>query len=363
MTDKELRDAAVAHLKQTTTGYLKSNGQPKPPPWPAGSTHWGPAMDLLAQIGQEAPPPPPPPPVSSFDIPRWTQYLEAGPGVGTNGRIGWWRQYKTANNTLLDADTSTVPHLCTPAPNPRYVSGPRSWEWWCLGSTMIPTSWPNGTGKRFATINPHTSSYDVGNTGHGGIGWYFGGGVSPWHIFFSDGQAPPDAENDFTLYLDPSPSTSWSIVDDVVRARRYDFTIRVIWGRMDKELGLAGPGNPGGGIGDHPNGGMGRVWVYVDGVLQQDTGNRDTLKRAVNPDDGKTYTQTCVHRCWDGAYVVTGLSQQITMERTATRVGRTLAEALEDGKNGFTLHSEWGEGGGHMTDLSPLKSTDFKAPA
>lgn len=57
MTDKELRDAAVAHLKKTTTGYLKSNGQPKPPPWPAGSTHWAPALDLLAQIGGDVPPP------------------------------------------------------------------------------------------------------------------------------------------------------------------------------------------------------------------------------------------------------------------------------------------------------------------
>jgi len=50
MTNKELRDAAVAHLKKTTTGYLKNNGQPKPAPWPAGSTHWAPALDLLAQI-------------------------------------------------------------------------------------------------------------------------------------------------------------------------------------------------------------------------------------------------------------------------------------------------------------------------
>lgn len=57
MTDAELRDAAVAHLKQTTTGYLKNNGQPKPPPWPEGSTHWAPALDLLAQIGGVVPPP------------------------------------------------------------------------------------------------------------------------------------------------------------------------------------------------------------------------------------------------------------------------------------------------------------------
>jgi hypothetical protein len=57
MTDKELRDAAVARLKQTTTGYLKNNGQPKPPPWPENSAHWKAALDYLAQIGQEPPTP------------------------------------------------------------------------------------------------------------------------------------------------------------------------------------------------------------------------------------------------------------------------------------------------------------------
>jgi hypothetical protein len=55
MTDEELRDAAVARLKQTTTGYLKANGQSKPPPWPENSAHWKAALDLLDQIGQELP--------------------------------------------------------------------------------------------------------------------------------------------------------------------------------------------------------------------------------------------------------------------------------------------------------------------
>jgi hypothetical protein len=55
MTDAELRDAAVARLKQTTTGYLKTNGQQKPPPWPEGSGHWKDALEYLGQIGQEPP--------------------------------------------------------------------------------------------------------------------------------------------------------------------------------------------------------------------------------------------------------------------------------------------------------------------
>jgi hypothetical protein len=53
MTDKELRDAAVAELKLTTAGWLKTNGAPRYPSGVApATTHWGKAMTLLAQIGQ-----------------------------------------------------------------------------------------------------------------------------------------------------------------------------------------------------------------------------------------------------------------------------------------------------------------------
>ncbi len=62
MTDKEKAAEVERLLKLTTTGYLKSNGQSKPAPWPDGSTYWKPAFDVLAQIGEEAPPPPTPPP-------------------------------------------------------------------------------------------------------------------------------------------------------------------------------------------------------------------------------------------------------------------------------------------------------------
>lgn len=306
--------------------------------------------------------PAPPPPVSSFNIPRWTVTLPAGPGVGTNGRNGWWRQYKTPNNTLLNAGSGvTVPHLCTPAPNPRYVSGPRSWEWWVLGSTLIPAGFPN-IGRQFVTINPHNSSYDVGPSGMAGVGWGFGSGVSTWLHYFVYGQTAPTEDNDYTFYLNLSPTTLWSIVGSVVRDRRYDFAIRFILGRSDGQLGLAGPGVSGGGIGTHPNGGRGRAWVYVDGALVLDTGDHDTLLRALAP-DGKTYTQTSLHRPWDGSYANDGLSATATLQKTASRVGRTLQEALDDGKNGFTLHSEFGEPAGpYTTSLTPFKSSDFKAP-
>lgn len=50
-TNTQIRDQAVAELKLTTVGWLKSNGQPN---YPSGTapmtTHWGKAMNLLTQI-------------------------------------------------------------------------------------------------------------------------------------------------------------------------------------------------------------------------------------------------------------------------------------------------------------------------
>lgn len=56
MTDKELRDAAVAALKQTTVGYKNKH-------WttPPEGSQWDKALDLLVQIGVEPPTPPSPP--------------------------------------------------------------------------------------------------------------------------------------------------------------------------------------------------------------------------------------------------------------------------------------------------------------
>ena len=61
-TNRELVDAAVVHLKNTTTGYAQKNGQPRPAPWPEGTAHWATAMDLLASVQDVAPPVPLPDP-------------------------------------------------------------------------------------------------------------------------------------------------------------------------------------------------------------------------------------------------------------------------------------------------------------
>lgn len=57
MTDAELRDEALVHLKKTTVGYVNKHWKVPPP-----GSEWDQALDLLVQIGQ-APTPDPIPPI------------------------------------------------------------------------------------------------------------------------------------------------------------------------------------------------------------------------------------------------------------------------------------------------------------
>lgn len=51
MSNAQLRDQAVSELKLTTAGWRKPNGNLNYPSGTApASSHWGKAMDLLAQI-------------------------------------------------------------------------------------------------------------------------------------------------------------------------------------------------------------------------------------------------------------------------------------------------------------------------
>lgn len=84
MTDAELRDAAVSHLKASTVSYPTFQANVKAgkyTPKDGSSTEWGQAFSLLAQIGGVTPPPPawtiapPQPPVKTITNP---------PGIGVN---------------------------------------------------------------------------------------------------------------------------------------------------------------------------------------------------------------------------------------------------------------------------------------
>jgi hypothetical protein len=111
VTDRELRDAAVAALKQTTVSYPEWAKRLAQGRYPGGalSTKWGQAFDLLEQIGTvvEPPPPPPPPPppgnrpASWFTGPMGTANVIPPAGQGflleMYGGIGvTWQQQQTA---------------------------------------------------------------------------------------------------------------------------------------------------------------------------------------------------------------------------------------------------------------------------
>lgn len=75
-TDRELADAAVARLKETTVGYRNKY-------WttPPQGSHWDAALDYLAQIGVVTPPPPPPPPTGPITITQGGTYTGSWPSV------------------------------------------------------------------------------------------------------------------------------------------------------------------------------------------------------------------------------------------------------------------------------------------
>jgi hypothetical protein len=128
-TDAELRDQAVAELKQTTVGY-KNKHWTTPP---AGS-HWDNALDLLEQIGQAAPPPDPDPtPVPSGAKLRWMP-----PPTDTAGDKRWPKEKRTSSIGEIKGFRNVVAvggEMVTSESNeghiiPRENTGIFHWEGW-----------------------------------------------------------------------------------------------------------------------------------------------------------------------------------------------------------------------------------------
>jgi len=157
VTDAELRDAAVAHLKQTTTGYLKNNGDSKPPPWPANSTHWGPAMDLLAQIGGATPPPSTEPAAiagKGYRLVFEEQFT--GPLDPTRWTMGAWQGYQStpATDAVVSNGTLKIHSRRADGYPHRNIStriGPSgsraSSGIWKFGYFEMRSKWPAGKGS------------------------------------------------------------------------------------------------------------------------------------------------------------------------------------------------------------------------
>lgn len=287
----------------------------------------------------------------AYNIPYFRTTLPSATSL-----VAYWRKYGS-DATSPDDPAGHSRWFGTPASTRTDVT--KSWEWWFAGSFSVPSAHAN-VSNGFTFFDNHNSSYDVGNTGSGGIGWGFGTDVSAVRFEFRP------SLNQWRLYHEPNFPNHRFDIATISRDTRYDFVVQLILGRLDQELGLAGPGVAGGGIGNHPNNGYGRTRVWVNGSdAPFDTGNISTLQRAQNPGNGVTYTQTLIVGPWDGWY--TGnLSTSVSADQSATRIGRSVGEALLDGSvGGFPIlaYYDGSEGPiGTAVDLSPISSSSFLAP-
>lgn len=277
--------------------------------------------------------------------------------IATGGLVSYWRKYHA--DSIGVNFTGDSRWYATPASPRSDVT--KSWEYWFSGSFKVPSNHPS-SGPAYTFFNQHNSSRDVGNTGGGGIGWGFGIGVSAIRMIYVP------SSDEWKLAVEPASPNNEFLLQTINRATLYDYIVQVIWGRLDQQLGLAGPGVSGGGIGSHPNNGYGRVRVWVNGSnTPLDTGNINTLQRSKNPDNGTTYTQTLIDGPWDGWYTPTLSSGSPSVEVSATRVGTSFGEMIVDGQStAFTMLSESTSDGGSQTGsgttLTPIDSDDFRVP-
>lgn len=282
----------------------------------------------------------------AFNIPYFRTTLTA---TGSDNLSAYWRKYGSPTSTTRFTGDDRL--LATPAyPN----TAIKSWEWWFIGSLTIPVG-SNLSSRTFTTLDLHNTASDVG----GGIGWNFGSLVSPFYFTIrADGSR-------YRIWLNHppnEPNNEFLLVSTVTLGARYDFVIQVIWGRLDQQIGLAGPGVSGGGVAGHPNNGYGRTRVWINGSdTPLDTGNINNLQRAAN--GGSTYTQTAFQGPWDGYYTFgSALSTTYSLETSATRVGRSFGEAQND--SSLTLLSSLLAGGtASQTSLSALSSDDILLPS
>lgn len=157
MSDAEIRDDAVAHLKKTTVGYVNKH-------WkiPPQGSEWDQGLDLLAQIGQTTPPPDPPPvqglqlvglnslntifkPASTVP-PTWG----SAPGTNGGGLFEIPNGYKLISTPQMpatwDAINNTFTKVCLAQGHPSKFWGVLgAKEKWRFDMFFPTQTWPNVT--------------------------------------------------------------------------------------------------------------------------------------------------------------------------------------------------------------------------
>ncbi len=243
------------------------------------------------------------------------------------------------------------------------VSGPGSKdEWWTLHSFMVPSAsdWPADNWGN-SIYNWHNAADDAGSTGDGGIGWGFGSGVSAVHVLFKSLHFSASDPSNTGLIFHVEYANYNKNLPDVVPGQWYDIVTHIVYGRTD---------------GTTPRAGSAQVWVNGNSTPVVNLSNIDTLQKAVNPDDGKTYVQQVIDY-WDGGPYRKGepcrrIGPQASRHVvTATRFGTTLDKAINDTKitltgGGGSVHvpglPDYGDS--TATQVIPGRQTgDFKLPS
>lgn len=215
--------------------------------------------------------------------------------------------------------SSTAPNIASLIATPDAVyseATKKSWVWWFATELMFDTSWdPTQQGQWGSTVtNCHNCSRDVGNTGSGGIGWGFGGDVpSSFQYEYIGG--------DFTQHIQHRTPITVVISANMQKGVWHSALTKLTLGRIDGSVSSGG----------HPFGGQGRVQTWWDGSSTEiDSGACNTLNRATNPDNGITYVQTLMDVYRAGFYTKKADTIELIMAQTATRIGTTVSECLDD---------------------------------
>jgi hypothetical protein len=312
VTDKELRDAAVAELKLTTAGWRKQNGQPN---YPSGSapmtTHWGKAMALLGKIGQQAPSPTP----GQIMLPATRAVLEPG-------QVAAWVVHRSPTTEIMGDGASREKHRVVRWSPDGLYSGRRMVE--LVGFRMI-----EGYPGRFHDWHPRPGSPAWAR-------W-----PAPFAIDFNAGRTGvPKPGMELTLQSegDEGRPYHFQIMSDAeMRARYGQWT----WLWLDNYMARRGVG-PGGSC---------RIYLAGEDTPRVNVSNVN-MHWAGEDSIGLSL--------WEGAY---NFSQsQNVIEVAATRIGRDPRECFEDRPTVF-VREPAGTPGGTAVALSDVDGGSVPVPA
>lgn len=212
-----------------------------------------------------------------------------------------------------------------------------SYEWWGLYEIKIDSSWNTAAeGSQFSfPIDAHHHTSDPG-----------GASVASFHIKYEQGNLRLQHQPNF-------PNHEWTIVSSLSKGVWHSLVIRLILGRTDGTVSAVG----------HPNGGMGRTRIWVDGSdTPFDSGNVNNLTNTSGVIQNRLILL-------DGNYS-RDISQESVSSFTAGRWASTLSAALLDSsitKTGEQVANLYDGSGVNLgpstyTTLTSRQDTDFVLP-